>query len=494
MRLRVAARSSDLARLQAYQVARAIKIFNPQVEIEYAFKASLGDQNLDVPLASMESKGVFTQDFYEDLLNGKFDLVVHSWKDLPTESRPGTRIAATLERADVRDLLLLPVSAWATAQQKKTLNVLSSSPRRAYNLREFQSFLPGSIDAIHFQNVRGNVPTRIEKMFSENCALIVAKAAIDRLLTGTEPEFATMQRKLRENLARCRFMVLPLSINPTAAAQAALAIEVSDKNTAVLDMLKKINHAPTFEAVLQEREVLKSYGGGCHQKIGVNVLSRPFGKWKILRGLTDSGQILNENVLTTPGQFPQTSKYYIFPLSPEQNSWFGREPKRVDVRAEAIYVSRAEAWPDGLSFNGPIWTSGLKSWKRLAAKGIWVNGCSEGIGDEDPRLDAIVGKKKWVKLTHDKAPGQNNLATYALTLKKPADSPDLTGITHFFWMSGTSFERALLLFPAEMKKGYHGCGPGITHQTIMKHRNQLLRDPKIFLSFEAFIQAVLQPE
>ena len=105
MRVTIASRRSDLARIQAYQVGEALHADHPQIEIDYSFHESLGDKNLNDPLWKMPEKGVFTQDFREGLLRGDFDLVVHSWKDLAIEVDPETEIVATLPRADARDLL-----------------------------------------------------------------------------------------------------------------------------------------------------------------------------------------------------------------------------------------------------------------------------------------------------------------------------------------------------------------------------------------------------
>src|SRR5690606_12634019 len=109
MKLRIAARSSDLARIQAISVGEALlessRAAGARLEIEYAFRQSLGDANLHDPLWKMPEKGVFTEDFRDDLLSGACDLVVHSWKDLPIDARSETMIAATLPRADLRDLL-----------------------------------------------------------------------------------------------------------------------------------------------------------------------------------------------------------------------------------------------------------------------------------------------------------------------------------------------------------------------------------------------------
>ena len=143
MRLKLASRKSDLARWQAVQVARAFEGLSERPAIEFIFKASLGDQNLDLPLASMGSKGVFTEDFYQDLTEGQCDLVVHSWKDLPVDVREGTQIAMTMERADTRDLLLITRSAWDKALALGQLTVLTSAPRRIYNLGQYlQGLLP----------------------------------------------------------------------------------------------------------------------------------------------------------------------------------------------------------------------------------------------------------------------------------------------------------------------------------------------------------------
>src|SRR5262245_12788010 len=162
MRVTIASRRSDLARIQAYQVGETLRATHPQLEITYSFHESLGDKNLNDPLWQMPEKGVFTQDFRDGLLRGEFDLVVHSWKDLAIEDDPETEIIATLPRADARDVLLMPKRRWEQVALSGTANVLTSSPRRAYNLDHFlRSALPAKINELNFVSVRGNVPTRV---------------------------------------------------------------------------------------------------------------------------------------------------------------------------------------------------------------------------------------------------------------------------------------------------------------------------------------------
>src|SRR4051812_24280307 len=192
MRVTIASRRSDLARIQAYQVGEALRAVSPQIEINYSFHESLGDKNLNDPLWKMPEKGVFTQDFREGLLRGDFDLVVHSWKDLAIEDDPETEIVATLPRADQRDLLIVRHERWAKVEETGVISILTSSPRRAHNLDSFlRVALPAKVQDLKFENVRGNVPTRVRKLLEgDDDGLIVAKAAIDRLLEASHAEFA----------------------------------------------------------------------------------------------------------------------------------------------------------------------------------------------------------------------------------------------------------------------------------------------------------------
>src|SRR5216684_591799 len=257
MRVTIASRRSDLARIQAYQVGEALEAAHPQIEINYSFHESLGDRNQNDPLWQMPEKGVFTQDFREGLLRGDFDLVVHSWKDLAIEEDPETEIAATLPRADARDLLLVREDRWPEVCRTGVMSILTSSPRRSYNLDSFlRGALPAKLRELNFVAVRGNVPTRVRKLFqSETDGLVVAKAAIDRLLEAKQGEFVATQEELRDALSRCRFIVLPLRANPSAPGQGALAIEIARQRRDLRDVLAPINCDETFAAVAREREI-----------------------------------------------------------------------------------------------------------------------------------------------------------------------------------------------------------------------------------------------
>lgn len=485
MQLKISARKSDLARLQAYTVGEAIIKKNPDIQIEYRFKESLGDINLTEPLWKIPEKGVFTEDFYQELVTGETDMVVHSWKDLPTELKPDTHIAATLPRADQRDLLLLKKSHFEKILKSKKLNVFSSSPRRAYNLNNFfKNHLPFQLENIHFESVRGNIPTRIRKLIdaTETDGLIVAKAALDRLLAAPQAEFSGVQKSLLKNLQELNWMVLPLSINPNAAAQGALAVEILSIRTDLAKILSSVHDVDTFTSAKKEREILGSYGGGCHQKIGVAVLQRSYGEITFLKGLTTAGEVLDRAKLQTVTTAPRFPENLLAAVSLNSE----REPlpfTSLPVKTEALYISRAEAWPTGLKFTGFVWAAGIKTWQQLASLGVWVHGCSESLGEnEDPQINILANKEiSWTKISHQDG-FKTDIATYKVIL-----SGDLKGLEDkefLFWSSGRQFMYAMEKNPMLLKK-HHASGPGKTHQVIcdyLKNQNVLdLNKVHIFL-------------
>ncbi len=486
MRLRISARSSHLARLQAFQVGESLQKKFPNTQIEYFFRESLGDKNLTDPLWKMPEKGVFTEDFYQDLIEEKTDLVVHSWKDLPTERHPDTVICATLPRADQRDLLLFKKNSIGKIAEKKSVNLFSSSQRRIYNLEKFLlTALPFQPDKINFKDVRGNIPTRIEKLMAADQVdgLILAKAALDRLLAIQHPDFKDLQKHLRSILSQLEFMVLPLCENPNAAAQGALAIEVKKSRTDLLDLISQVNDESTFSSVQQERDILSSYGGGCHQKIGIAVLERFYGAIHFLKGKTDQNEILDtQKIIFKEGFKPPVLGAKKFNISSAKNV-FERQEIQFEIpnSANAFYISRISAYR---SVQGIIWTSGLETWKKLAAKNIWVNGCAESLGEsENPRLEFLSeAPLKWVKLTHTGADSEvmPSIATYELKMKLDLPTEALQA-ENFFWMSPYQFDVITAKYP-ELIQRNHSCGVGQTFKGLQSRLARYGQKPYLFLN------------
>ncbi len=500
MHILIASRTSDLARIQAYQVGDALIKLHPHLKIKYHFRQSLGDINQEDPLWAMPEKGVFTQDFREGLKLGHWDMVVHSWKDLPTEAFNGTEIVATLPRADKRDLFLLKSEHLSKIQKTGALTSYSSSPRRAHNLKKFfYSHFPASLNKVIFEPVRGNILTRITKLkqASHVDGIVVAKAALDRLLLTNNPEFAQNKKSLLSLLVGMKWQVLPLTLNPTAAAQGALAIEVAKDREDLLALLAPLNCKTTWNSVQKERAHLQALGGGCHQKLGISHIIREYGEFTFVRGESPDGKSLDDNPF-----LPKTKiETFRRPYTPRK-PWFQRErlPVQIPKGVNAHFVARSFALPEEvvLPEEDLIWTSGVKTWQDLAKRGLWVHGCSESLGEHEAMgLDALFAKPVWAKWTHNQSgPCEWGQRVDSYQLHPLSIQEDLSDYQEFFWMSGTQFELALQHFP-QILKARHFCGPGRTFTLISK----VLKEHKVketqlqaLPHFEAWLQLVKEAQ
>ena len=490
--LKIVSRKSPLARIQALLVAEQISRSFPEIKIEHIYKKTLGDEDLNTPLNKMPDIGVFTNDIRNDLLNGVADIAVHSWKDLPVELEEGTEIVGTLDRADMRDMIFLKKESIG----KKDLTILSSSPRRERNL---SSFLPSALPfktQIKFKDVRGNIHTRLTKLIegSED-GLVVAKAAIDRFMNNISEEFESDRKSILTMQTKLNWMVLPLSQNPCAAAQGALAIEAREEDEVIKEMIANISNNEIFDSVEIERTILKSYGGGCHQKIGVSHEILETGKLLTVKGETEEGEDLSERsfINTKEDYFNSLNKSNYFPRNKEEQRFFERKPilnSREDlkkIKNKGIYVSRSNAIesPNLLDDSNIVWTSGVDTWKSLAQKGYWVNGTSDSLGENNSPEESLFEEISWLKVSHKDNLDKDKevLVTYELS---PLDvSERLIECDYFYWMSASSFELAIKKYP-ELKNRNHACGLGKTFKLIEKSAPQVTP----FLDFDSWLEAV----
>lgn len=488
MRIRILTRASDLARLQGHLVQQRLDRAG-DITTSLLARESSGDRDGTTPLWQLGEKGVFTADLSDALARGDADLVVHSWKDLPTEPRRDTIVAATLPRADARDVLL--VRRDAASRRAPWLRILSSSPRRALMLGELlPDLLPWPVDTVECVSVRGNIPTRL-KLLAEGAGdgLVVAKAALDRLLDPASP-FQAAADAIRSTLRACRWMVLPIGEQPSAAGQGALALEIAASNTALAAVLRTINHAPTWDAVRRERETLAAYGGGCAQAIGVSVMPLPFGTVTSLRGRTDGGDTLAQWSLDATGPtLPRAPLAAVWPRPDETNRATRRAlpvPDPGDDRG--LYVTRDEALPASWEVRADriVWAAGSSTWRKLAKRGVWVHGSSEGLGTFlASAVDGLAGRAMtWHRLTHARAEVPDALATYETDSPLPSDLGDRT---HFFWRSASEYRLALEAAPA-IRDRWHACGPGHTFDVI--ERLSGARRVRPYLSYGAWLEDV----
>ncbi|MFO1509030.1 MAG: hypothetical protein U1F31_04595 [Steroidobacteraceae bacterium] len=479
----IGARSSALSRVQAQLVGDALLARDPRLDIRYRFADTAGDRNLQASLSTLLQAGGFTSELSDALTDARIDLAVHSWKDLPFVESAGTRIAATLERADPRDLLLVRRDRLVQRDAlvhaaPRELRVLSCSTRRATNLREFLPWaLPGGIWHANFSPVRGDILQRLQTLLTGDAdALVVAKAAIDRLLTASD-ELAPARARVLAALGACRIMVLPLALNPAAPAQGALAIEVQRGRSDLADMLAAINHAPTFARVLEERAQLAPTRDADHP-LGVSIVPVEGGPVStqaeavFVRGSLRGVRVETTRLRDGTPPLPRPARGECVWAGEHAGSHalrriaLGGDRAGLGSAHTGLLVARADAFPDGwpASAQQVVWTAGLTTWRKLAARGVWVSGSDESLGE----TGALAARhlfphvRRWVKLTHAAGfdtPHATRIATYRLERAAPLE--DITRHTHFFWRSGSQFLEYFRANP-RLRDAWHGCGPGNT--------------------------------
>jgi len=245
----IGSRGSDLALWQANHVKRQLEEIGCDVEIKII--KTLGDQIQHLSFDKMEGKGFFTKEIEDALLNKDIDLAVHSHKDLETESPKGLTIACVSERENPADLLLIrkeSVSKEHKFEVKENAVVGTSSARRKTQLLHHRP-------DVTINDLRGNIPTRIEKLRSGNYdAIILAKAGVDRLqLDLSDLHVYTFNPK--------EFVPAP--------AQGVLGLQIREEDHSLAEVLSKINHEDVQERIKIERKVLNLMDGGCQLPLGV---------------------------------------------------------------------------------------------------------------------------------------------------------------------------------------------------------------------------------
>ena len=239
--LTIATRGSKLALWQAHWVAERLAGLGEKCRIEVI--RTTGDKITDVALSLVGTKGLFTKEIEEALLEGRADLAVHSLKDLPTVLPGGLALAAIPAREDPRDAVI----GRALADLPKRSVVGTSSLRRAAQLRVLRPDLA-------VKDVRGNVDTRLRKLDDGQFdAIVLAAAGVKRL-------------GLADRVAE----YLPVDRMVPAVGQGALAIETRDEASDAVTACRQLNDAATRAAVTAERALLAALGGGCQVPIGAH--------------------------------------------------------------------------------------------------------------------------------------------------------------------------------------------------------------------------------
>lgn len=236
-KIRIGTRGSKLALWQAYHIADLLKAGG--VDTEIITIDTKGDKILDVSIAKIGSKGVFTEEIEEQLAQGAIDIAVHSAKDMQSELPEGFELIAFTEREVVNDVL---VGFDKNISLKDEVIIGTSSTRRVATLKHFYP-------SVKTVAVRGNLQTRFKKMEEGACdAMLLAYAGVHRM--GYDD-------RIIQKLSLEEFI--------PAVGQGSVAVEChTNLSQEKRETIRQcVNHSETESRLLAERAYLKKLQGGC---------------------------------------------------------------------------------------------------------------------------------------------------------------------------------------------------------------------------------------
>ncbi len=492
--LRLGTRRSALAWVQSSQVAAALRAAHPDLQVELVGIETRGDRVLDKPLAEIEGKEFFTAELDIALRAGRVDFTVHSLKDLALERPPDFVLAAVPRRANPRDLALFARDVPDRLAGGASLAIGTSSPRRAELLPGFfaRALPHAARGRVALTNLRGNVDSRLRRLHEPRGSerhldgVVLAMAGLSRLFADTATE-RQGNKLLTELLDGLNLMVLPLVESPGAPGQGALAIECRADDAATRALLAVLEDPATRGAIAIERALLAEHGGGCHQRFGATLSWLP----ELGGILRVAGRSADDRDIGMRRFLPEVA---LPTISGAVRAWDGSSARKAEATPlldgtalasrlthDAVFVAHSRALPAGGApalANRRVWTSGTTSWFALAAQGVWVQGCSEGLGAEaaaqliaEPLL-RLPSPGNWDVLTHAAAEqpwqagswaGANVIATYRVGEGDLPDDAALGAATHIFWSSTAQFERGRHL---ASPGAWHASGPGKTAEHI----------------------------
>lgn len=269
--IRIGSRGSALALWQANKVQSILT--EKGLESEIIVIKTKGDNIQHLSFDKIEGKGFFTKEIEDALYSNSIDLAIHSCKDLETVDPKGLTIAAIFNRTEVRDTVVFKKESWAKLQAG-TLDALMLGTSSARRKSQLLRIYPGT----SFKDIRGNVPTRLEKLSAdaELDGIVLAKAGYSRL--GLDMSNFYCHTPEVEDFV-------------PAAAQGALAIQCREDDSDLLATLKSINETDSSEGVIAERTLLAMFGGGCQKPTAIHVKPSENNRYMVLVSHSESGDM-----------------------------------------------------------------------------------------------------------------------------------------------------------------------------------------------------------
>lgn len=244
MNIKIGTRKSKLALAQTNMVVNEIKKYFPSINIEVVHFTTKGDKVLNKPLINIGGKGVFVTEIEDALINKEIDLAVHSAKDLPLKLQDNLTISAVLKRGNYRDTLVTVKGKEIDFSREIIIGTGSNRRKLA-----FKNLYPNAT----FKDIRGNVDTRLNKLYNgEYDGIILAMAGLERL----------------DLLSDSRFTFTPFDYKEFVPAPCQGIIAIESRNNDLTEILSKINHKDTYYSFQTERYILNILNADCGMPLG----------------------------------------------------------------------------------------------------------------------------------------------------------------------------------------------------------------------------------
>lgn len=274
-KLVIATRRSKLALWQSEYIKAKLLEHYPNMQIELQEFVTKGDKILDVPLAKIGGKGLFTKELEVAMLEGSAHLAVHSLKDVPTKFEDGLTLAAVTKRFDPRDALLS--NKYSSLEElPKGAIVGTTSLRRRMALKILRP-------DIVLKDLRGNINTRIAKLNAgEYDAIVLASTGIQKLKIENEVKY---------------FTPISTDVMIPSMGQATLGIETTT-NKGVLELVKVLNDNDAYIESTIERSFVDTLQGGCQVPIGVKatIIDDKSIRVQAIVGMPDGSEYISEDI------------------------------------------------------------------------------------------------------------------------------------------------------------------------------------------------------
>lgn len=247
-RIKIGTRGSQLALWQTNWVIRQLCEVAPEIDCDIEIIKTEGDRRQDIPLPAVGAQGVFVAELEAALADGRVDLAVHSSKDLPTVLHADCMLGAFMPREDAHDVIV--------SHKHASLKDLPDGARIGTGSFRRVAQLKAHNPSWRFEDLRGNLDTRLAKLEHQDFdAIVLAAAGLIRL--GMEERITAR---------------IPMGVCLSAVGQGAVAIEVRTSDSQLREVLSRLNHAQTQAAVLSERAFLRTLQGGCQAPIGAHAV------------------------------------------------------------------------------------------------------------------------------------------------------------------------------------------------------------------------------